>query len=137
MRALFIAVAFFTVMPVLISLQWLLGKLGLTGWGFIACNYYNALRALLRIRVRVDGAPVRGRAVLYISNHVSWVDILVIGSLSPVAFVAKSEVRQWPLIGITADIQRTVFGSPPALRWCFFRKAPRATATACCRSARR
>lgn len=34
---------------------------------------------------------------------------MVIGSLSPVAFVAKNEVRKWPLIGITAEIQRTVF----------------------------
>src|ERR1051325_746044 len=108
-RALFIAALFFTVTPLLISLQWLLGKLGLPGWGFIACNYYRVLRALLHIRVRVTGEPVAGRAVLYISNHVSWADIIVIGSLSPVAFVAKSEVRKWPLVGITAEIQRTVF----------------------------
>jgi 1-acyl-sn-glycerol-3-phosphate acyltransferase len=59
--------------------------------------------------VHVEGAPVRSSAALYISNHVSWVDIVVIGSLSPVAFVAKSEVRKWPLVGITAEIQRTVF----------------------------
>jgi 1-acyl-sn-glycerol-3-phosphate acyltransferase len=108
-RALIIAVVFFTVTPVLIFIQWLLGRLGLPGWGFIACSYYKVLRALLRVRVRVEGAPVRSRAVLYVSNHISWVDIVVIGSLSPVAFVAKSEVRQWPLVGIAADIQRTVF----------------------------
>ena len=98
-RALFIAVFFFTMTPLLISIQWLLGKLGLPGWGFIACNYYRVLRALLRIHVRVDGEPVRDRAVLFISNHVSWVDIVVIGSIQPVAFVAKSEVRKWPLVG--------------------------------------
>jgi 1-acyl-sn-glycerol-3-phosphate acyltransferase len=108
-RALFIAAVFFTMTPLLISMQWLLGRLGLPGWGFIACNYYRVLRALLRIRVHVNGAPMRGRAVLYVSNHVSWVDIVVVGSLSPVAFVAKSEVRKWPLVGITAEIQRTVF----------------------------
>jgi 1-acyl-sn-glycerol-3-phosphate acyltransferase len=108
-RALFIAAVFFTMTPLLISLQWLLGRLGLPGWGFIAANYYRVLRALLRIRVHVNGAPMRGRAVLYVSNHVSWVDVVVIGSLSPVAFVAKSEVRKWPLVGITAEIQRTVF----------------------------
>lgn len=108
-RALFIGAFFITMTPLLISIQWLLGKLGLPGWGFICSNYYCVLRALLRIRVRVNGEPVRSRAVLYISNHVSWVDIVVIGSLSPVAFVAKSEVRKWPLIGITAEIQRTVF----------------------------
>lgn len=108
-RALLIGAVFFTLTPVLISIQWLLDKAGLPGWGFIACNYYRLLRTLLRIRVSVRGEPVRDRAVLFVSNHVSWVDIVVIGSISPVAFVAKSEVRKWPLVGITAQIQRTVF----------------------------
>jgi len=108
-RAPFIAVFFFVMTPLLISIQWLLGKLGLPGWGFICSNYYRVLCSLLRIRVRVEGMPVRDRAVLFVSNHVSWVDIVAIGSLSPVAFVAKSEVRRWPLIGITAEMQRTVF----------------------------
>ena len=108
-RALFIAAFFFTMTPLLISVQWALGKLGLPGWGFIASNYYRVLCSLLRIRVRVNGAPMRDRAVLYVSNHVSWADILVIGSVAPVAFVAKREVASWPLVGITAKIQRTVF----------------------------
>jgi len=108
-RALFIAVFFFTMTPLLISLQWLLGKLHLPGWGTISSNYYRVLRALLRIRVRMVGDPVRGQAVLFVSNHVSWADIVVIGSLAPVAFVAKSEVADWPLVGVTARLQRTVF----------------------------
>ena len=62
LRALLIAAFFFTVTPLLISLQWLLDKLSLPGWGFIASNYYRVLRPLLRIRVRVIGEPVRGRA---------------------------------------------------------------------------
>jgi 1-acyl-sn-glycerol-3-phosphate acyltransferase len=40
---------------------------------------------------------------------VSWLDIVAIGSIQPVAFVAKSDVRKWPLVGITAQMQRTVF----------------------------
>jgi 1-acyl-sn-glycerol-3-phosphate acyltransferase len=64
---------------------------------------------LLRIRVRVEGLAVRDRPVLFVSNHVSWVDIVAIGSVQPVAFVAKSDVRKWPLVGITAEMQRTVF----------------------------
>ena len=108
-RALFIAAFFFTITPLLILVQWALGKLGLPGWGFIASNYYRVLCSLLRIRVHVHGAPTRDRAVLYVSNHVSWADILVIGSIAPVAFVAKREVAGWPLVGITAKIQRTVF----------------------------
>ena len=85
---------FFTMTPLLISVQWLLDKLGLPGWGAIAVGYYRVLCRLLRIRVRVVGEPVRDRAVLFVSNHVSWVDILVIGSIAPVAFVAKREVRE-------------------------------------------
>jgi len=108
-RALFIAVFFFTATPLLISIQWLLGKTGLPGWGFIASNYYRVLCMLLRIHVRKIGEPERDKAVLFVSNHVSWVDILVIGSIMPVAFVAKREVASWPLVGITARMQRTVF----------------------------
>ena len=108
-RALLTAAFFFTMTPLLISLQWLLGKLGLPGWGFIATNYYRVLTYILGIRVRVVGQPVRDRAVLLVSNHVSWADILVIGSIMPVAFIAKAEVRKWLLVGITAKLQRTVF----------------------------
>jgi len=58
-RALFIAAFFFTMTPLLISLQWTLGKLGLPGWGFIASNYYRVLCALLRIRVHGEAADAR------------------------------------------------------------------------------
>ena len=98
MRALFIAAFFLTMTPLLISLQWLLDKLNLPGWGFISSNYYRVLCSLLRIRVRVAGVPMRRRAVLFVCNHISWIDI-----------VAKREVANWPLVGITAKIQRTVF----------------------------
>jgi 1-acyl-sn-glycerol-3-phosphate acyltransferase len=108
-RGIFVAVFFFTMTPLLISLQWLLDKLGLPGWGVIAVGYYRLLCAVMRIRVRVVGEPVRDRAIMIVSNHVSWADILVIGSLAPVAFVAKSEVADWPLVGIAARLQRTVF----------------------------
>ncbi|HEY6023524.1 MAG TPA: lysophospholipid acyltransferase family protein [Pseudolabrys sp.] len=109
LRALFIGAFFFTITPLLISVQWLLEKLNLPGWGLIASSYYRVLCSLLRIRVRIDGKPVRSQAVFFVSNHVSWADILVIGSVTPVAFVAKREVRDWPLVGITAELQRTVF----------------------------
>jgi 1-acyl-sn-glycerol-3-phosphate acyltransferase len=109
LRGLFIAAIFCTATPVLISIQWLLDKLRLPGWGFIACNYYRVLAKLLRLRVHVTGEPVRGRPVLFVSNHVSWLDIVAIGAVAPVCFVAKSEVRKWPLVGITAAMQRTVF----------------------------
>ena len=109
LRSLAIAAYFFTMTPVVIAVQWLLGKLGLPGWGTVAALHYSVLCALLRIRIHIVGKPVRDRAVLFVSNHVSWADILVIGSLAPVAFVSKSEVGNWPLVGTTARLQHTVF----------------------------
>ena len=109
LRCLLIAAFFFTMTPLLIAAQWLLEKLNLPGWGVIATKYYRLLCWMLRIRIRVVGQPVRDRAVLFVSNHLSWADILVIGALGPVAFVAKREVADWPLVGIAARLQRTVF----------------------------
>jgi 1-acyl-sn-glycerol-3-phosphate acyltransferase len=109
LRGLLVAVFFFTMTPLLIAVQWLLDKMHLPGWGAIAVYYYRALCRVLRIRIRVVGEPVRGRAVLFVSNHVSWADILVIGSIAPIAFVSKSEVGHWPVVGTAARVQRTVF----------------------------
>lgn len=64
---------------------------------------------VLRIRVRANGSAVRGQPVLLASNHVSWTDILVLGSITGVHFVAKSEVRNWPVMGQFAKLQRSVF----------------------------
>lgn len=47
-RALFVGAFFITMTPLLISIQWLLGKLGLPGWGFICSNYYSATGDLVR-----------------------------------------------------------------------------------------
>jgi 1-acyl-sn-glycerol-3-phosphate acyltransferase len=46
---------------------------------------------------------------LIVSNHVSWLDIFVINALRPSAFIAKAEIRQWPLIGWLGQRNDTVF----------------------------
>ncbi len=46
---------------------------------------------------------------LIVANHISWVDIFVINAVHPVAFVAKADVRQWPLAGWLAAKTDTVF----------------------------
>lgn len=60
------------------------------------------------IELRVEGAPIDA-GVLLLANHVSWLDVLVIASLAPAAFVAKSEVRCWPAIGWLAARAETLF----------------------------
>lgn len=46
---------------------------------------------------------------MLVANHVSWLDIFVVNALTPVAFVSKAEVRHWPVIGLLAARNETVF----------------------------
>jgi 1-acyl-sn-glycerol-3-phosphate acyltransferase len=66
---------------------------------------------VLRLRVEASGAPPldRARPALLVSNHVSWLDIFVINVVCPVRFVAKSEIRAWPLVGILCERAGTLF----------------------------
>jgi 1-acyl-sn-glycerol-3-phosphate acyltransferase len=52
--------------------------------------------------------PVPRRGLL-VSNHLSYLDILVLSSITPAVFVSKSEVRSWPLFGWLATLGGTVF----------------------------
>lgn len=63
----------------------------------------------LGVRRTVRGRPPPGPGGLVLANHVSWLDIPVIGAELPGSFVAKSEVAGWPLIGWLASLQRTVY----------------------------
>lgn len=71
--------------------------------------YHNAVCKLLGIRVHLSGAPMAPGPVLLVSNHISWIDIPVLGSIAPLSFVAKREVATWPFISWLAKLQRTVF----------------------------
>lgn len=55
------------------------------------------------IRVTTRGSPVSDGAALYVANHVTWADIPVLGLILDAGFVAKREVRSWPIIGLLAE----------------------------------
>ncbi|MEP6786640.1 MAG: lysophospholipid acyltransferase family protein [Sphingomonadales bacterium] len=61
-------------------------------------------------RVTRVGTPLR-RDVVFISNHISWIDILAIAGSSGSAFVAKAELRAAPVVGWLCTLNRTVFVS--------------------------
>jgi 1-acyl-sn-glycerol-3-phosphate acyltransferase len=71
--------------------------------------YHRMLCALIGVRIREIGLRSADSPALILSNHVSWLDISVISALSPVVFVAKREVAEWPLFGWLARLQRTIF----------------------------
>jgi 1-acyl-sn-glycerol-3-phosphate acyltransferase len=62
---------------------------------------------IFNLQIQVAGEiPSRG---LLVSNHVSYVDILVLSSLTPAIFVAKREVKSWPVMGLLAQMGGTLF----------------------------
>jgi 1-acyl-sn-glycerol-3-phosphate acyltransferase len=60
------------------------------------------------MRARVVGEPLRSH-VLFIANHLSWLDIMLVAGASGAAFVSKDEVARWPVIGWLARMNNTVF----------------------------
>lgn len=62
------------------------------------------------VKVKVTGnAAVLDRPVLYVSNHISWLDIFVLNSVRCTSFIAKSEIKSWPVVGWLVAAAGTVF----------------------------
>lgn len=67
------------------------------------------LLGICRVRVEhLPGAPALGHALI-VSNHISWLDIFLINSRHPCRFVAKAEIRAWPVVGWLVAQAGTVF----------------------------
>jgi 1-acyl-sn-glycerol-3-phosphate acyltransferase len=64
---------------------------------------------LLGIRIHVHGRLESRRPLMLASNHVSWKDILVLGAVADVVFIAKAEVAKWPIFGPLARLQKSIF----------------------------
>jgi 1-acyl-sn-glycerol-3-phosphate acyltransferase len=108
-RAVLVALAFLALTLALLPLQ-LIGILfDLRLQRSIPHLCHRILCALIGVRIRQVGIRSTASPALILSNHVSWLDISVISALSPVVFVAKSEVARWPVFGWLAKLQRTVF----------------------------
>jgi len=99
----------------------------------LACSPYRAIRQIgfpkpiirrwhtdssriAGVTPTVHGTPVTDRPILFVSNHVSYLDISILGSLLDACFVAKQEVNGWPIFGYLARLQRTVFVERRAVR---------------------
>lgn len=66
-------------------------------------------RRIIGMEVKVYGTPITEEPVLFVSNHISYLDITAIGSLVYGSFVARADLRDWPVFGFLATLQRTIF----------------------------
>lgn len=109
LRAVCLALAFVGLTLVMAPIQYIAMRLGLKIRKRYPLIYQRMLCRAFGVRVTVIGEPVRGSGVLMVANHTSYWDVIVVGSIMPVSFVAKSEVAKWPFFGMMARLQRTVF----------------------------
>jgi len=74
-------------------------------------RWSHALLGMLGVKLQVHGKPPRGHVppAMLVANHVSWLDIYAINAVIPVRFVAKSEIRKWPVIGWLSAKTGTLF----------------------------
>jgi len=104
----------------LLTLHIMLGMLltpavlsGRTGSGLhtnsrVTSWWHNRVADILGVRITVCGPRPTAPALL-VSNHVSWLDIVVLGGLTHTDFLSKYEVRRWPVIGWLAARSGTLF----------------------------
>src|SRR5688572_2963109 len=71
--------------------------------------FHAAFARVLGLRVRYQGEPLQGRGVVHLSNHLSYLDVQALGRRLRTRFVAKEDVRAWPLFGLLSRLQQTVF----------------------------
>jgi len=70
--------------------------------------FHHGVCFILGIRRHYSGELHTQRPTLYVSNHISYIDIFVLGGL-PAYFIAKSEVANWPILGPMSRFQNTLF----------------------------
>ncbi len=66
---------------------------------------------ILNIKLHCNGKPpsIETHRVLFVANHVSWLDICVLLAASPTRFIAKAEIRNWPVVGLLSRNVGTLF----------------------------
>jgi 1-acyl-sn-glycerol-3-phosphate acyltransferase len=71
--------------------------------------YHRGVARILGFKVETWGARSAAHPTLFVANHTSWLDIVVLSCAIPGSFVSKAEVRHWPFFGTLAKLQRSVF----------------------------
>jgi 1-acyl-sn-glycerol-3-phosphate acyltransferase len=94
---------------VLLPFQWLAVRMKWPMRRRIPTLYHRLVCRILGVRITMMGRPTEEHPLLIVANHTSWLDICVITAVAPVVFVAKREVAAWPVFGLLARLQRSVF----------------------------
>ncbi|KAA0968568.1 1-acyl-sn-glycerol-3-phosphate acyltransferase [Aureimonas fodinaquatilis] len=111
LRVFFVTVTLTGMTMVLAPLQLLAMRFGWPVARYLPWLWHRVAARVSGIRVSVSGTPFSSKSLLIAANHQSWADIVALGSVLPLSFIAKSEVGSWPVFSTLAKLQRTVFVS--------------------------
>ncbi len=109
---------FKTVFSALLLACWILGMVSLfflaralrIKWAdHLILVFHRGVAALFNLNIERQGELISDRPVIYAVNHISYLDVFVLGSSIPGSFIAKSEVAGWPVFGKLAALQNTLF----------------------------
>ena len=75
----------------------------------VAVRWFSGtLLHIFGMRLQREGTPHAG-GTMFVANHVSWIDIMVLHSQHMMGFIAKSEIRSWPVLGWVVAQAETIF----------------------------
>lgn len=74
----------------------------------LAGHYYRLMSRIVGLRITVDGTATAAPTLL-VGNHISWLDILVIGSAVDTLFVSKADVKRWPVVSLLTRAGKTLY----------------------------
>lgn len=111
LRALLLVTILLLSFAIGAPLQWLVARFapGSAASRWIPLAFCRSLLFALNVRLEISGTRETRRPVLIAANHISWIDILALGAITPFCFLAKSEVATWPILSAFAEVQGTVF----------------------------
>ncbi len=93
----------------LVAIQIVLLRLKPQSAGLVPRLWHRGILRLINLRVTKIGDVAWPEPVLFASNHVSWLDAIVLGSLIQGSFVVRHEVAEWPILGLLSRLQRTLY----------------------------
>jgi len=91
-----------------IALSWLLFKNSKLSYIVPFC-FHRSLCLVFGLKVRTQGIIETNKQCVFVGNHLSYLDIPVLGGILKARFVSKDDVKHWPMLGVLARFARTIF----------------------------
>lgn len=109
LQMIFFLLAVTPVTLFLVPIQWIAVEFRLRAALWLPVIYHRFVTRMMGLTIRVHGVPLHSGPRLFLSNHISWLDIVALSTALPLSFVARADVASWPVFGLFAKLQQTVF----------------------------